>query len=227
MLGRNASWLIKEILNFEMCREAVIERLTQSPKNHRELAFQTILRNRVQRGGILAPGASLMLNGENGRGVASRWYPETLARRIEHVRSIAERIEFHECDAFKIVNRYSKDSHAVWFIDPPYTARGGKRAGSRLYTHNEVDHSSLFAAAAAAAGSVMLTYDDAEKVRRLSERYGLTCQSIPMKNTHHEILEELAITNERVRGESCKAAAQWFSNELVEVCREPSLFSLR
>jgi DNA adenine methylase len=38
-----------------------------------------------------------------------------------------------------------KDKDAVFFIDSPYTA-GGKRAGSRLYTHFEVDHEKTFLA---------------------------------------------------------------------------------
>jgi DNA adenine methylase len=46
------------------------------------LAFATIIKNRVNRGGILANGASFIKNGENGKGITSRWYPETLRRRI-------------------------------------------------------------------------------------------------------------------------------------------------
>ena len=36
-----------------------------------------------------------------------------------------------------------EDPDTVFFIDPPYTA-GGKRAGARLYAHNELDHALLF-----------------------------------------------------------------------------------
>lgn len=43
-------------------------------------AFQTILRNRINRGGILAPGAGRIKNGESGKGKKSRWYPDTLRR---------------------------------------------------------------------------------------------------------------------------------------------------
>ncbi len=44
------------------------------------------------------------------------------------------------------------------FVDPPYTA-GGKRAGRRLYSHSEVDHSALFAILADCDARFMLTYD--------------------------------------------------------------------
>jgi len=61
-------------------------------------AFATILRNRVQRGGILAPGASFIKNGENGKGIRSRWYPETLRKRIEAILHIRSNIAFIKGD---------------------------------------------------------------------------------------------------------------------------------
>jgi DNA adenine methylase len=35
-----------------------------------------------ESGGILAKVASFIKNGENGKGITSRWHPETLRRRI-------------------------------------------------------------------------------------------------------------------------------------------------
>jgi len=67
--------LMGRIRRFEISRAGVIAELCREPQTDIDLAFQTILRNRVQRGGILAPGASLMKNGENNVGVGSRWYP--------------------------------------------------------------------------------------------------------------------------------------------------------
>jgi DNA adenine methylase len=53
------------------------------------LAFTTIIENWVNRGGILANGASFIKNGENGKGITSRWYPETLRRRILAIAQVA------------------------------------------------------------------------------------------------------------------------------------------
>lgn len=64
--------LARRIRRFEITRDSAIAELCKEPGDDIDLAFQTILRNRVQRGGILAPGASLMKNGENNRGAASR-----------------------------------------------------------------------------------------------------------------------------------------------------------
>lgn len=192
--GRPADvkWLCKQILEFEVNLENVRAILDGKPNSIRGRSFRTIVKNRMQRGGIMAAGAGLVKTGEAGRGLNSRWYPETLARRIEALQSMRERITFQQVDAFELIQRYANDVNAFFFVDPPYTA-GGKKAGSRLYTHNEIDHEGLFAIMAEVRGAVMLTYDDAPEVRSLSERYGFRIETVPMKNTHHEVIRELLI----------------------------------
>jgi DNA adenine methylase len=146
----------------------------------------------MQRGGIMAAGAGLIKTGEAGRGLHSRWYPETLAERIKILRSIRERISFEQADGFDAVKPFAKNPNAFFFIDPPYTA-GGKNAGNRLYTHNEIDHEALFGLMATVRGSVMMTYDDAPEVRKMAKRHGFRVEATPMKNTHHEVMYELLI----------------------------------
>lgn len=188
----DVAWLCKQIISFDVTLENVRGILDGNPKNTRSRAFRTIVKNRMQRGGIMAAGAGLVKAGEAGRGLLSRWYPETLARRIETLQTMRDRITFEQADAFEVVQRYVDDINAFFFIDPPYTA-GGKKAGKRLYTHNEIDHERLFALMASVRGSVMMTYDDAPEVRVLAERHGFRVQPVAMKNTHHELLLELLI----------------------------------
>ena len=142
----------------------------------------------------MAPGASLVKNGEKGRGVASRWYPQTLAQRIREIGRFRNRIEFLAADAFGVIPDYLNFADAAFFIDPPYTA-GGKRAGKRLYLHNEVDHARLFDLMAQAKGFVMMTYDDVPEPRAWAEQQGFIVQTVPMLNTHHAPMFELVITN--------------------------------
>lgn len=194
ILSTNANALCRRILEFEITRERVIEVLSEQPKTDLDHAFKTILRNRTQHGGILAPGASLVKVGEAGKGIASRWYPETLARRIRCINSLADKIEFMECDAMRLIPKYLERRSAAFFIDPPYTAGNGKRAGRRLYAYNHLDHSKLFDYMAAAAGNVMMTYDNAPEVLAMAEERGLSASYVPMKNTHHECMYELVIT---------------------------------
>lgn len=184
--------LSEKIITFDVTLENVRTVLDSKPRSPKNRAFKTIIKNRMQRGGIMAAGAGLVKAGEAGKGLKSRWYPETLAKRIEVLRSLKDRIDFEQGDAFEVIHRFADDQEAFFFIDPPYTA-GGKKAGSRLYTHNEIDHEGLFALMTTVRGTVMMTYDDAPEVRELAEKYGFRVEQIPMKNTHHAIIYELLI----------------------------------
>lgn len=188
----DVNWLCQKIESFQVSLENVKAVLDATPAHGREQAFRTIIKNRMQRGGIMAAGAGLVKAGEAGRGLNSRWYPETLVKRIRALQNIRERITFEQTDAFEVIRRYADNEDVFFFVDPPYTA-GGKKAGKRLYTHSEIDHEGLFALMASVRGSVMLTYDDAPEVRVMAARHGFRVEPVPMKNTHHEIIKELLL----------------------------------
>ena len=197
--GRRSSddigeWLAQQILDFDLTSENVKTELARGGKRSsvREEAFRTILKNRTFHGGILAPGSSLIKHGENGKGISSRWYPETLARRIRDIVRIKERIEIVKGDGIAIMDKYVERRDVAFFVDPPYTA-AGKRAGTRLYTHHTLDHERLFATAARLAGPFLITYDNAPEIVGLAAKHGLQTRTIPMKNTHHARMDELAI----------------------------------
>lgn len=157
-----------------------------------ERAFATIVRNRANRGGILAHGAGLIKTGENGKGIASRWYPETLARRIQDIVAMRNRLSFLREDGITVMRWYLDKPNVVVFIDPPYTA-SRKRAGTRLYAHNDVDHEELFAITARLTGDFLMTYDDADEIRTLARQYNFDVLPIAMKNTHHARMTELLV----------------------------------
>jgi DNA adenine methylase len=158
----------------------------------KERAFQTIIQNRISHGGILAPGAGALKNGENGKGVLSRWYPETLKKRILDIASIKERIKFIRADGFEAIRENSRYANAVFFIDPPYTA-STKKAGTRLYKYHQVDHEELFRLATRIKGDFLMTYDDAEEVRALAVKHRFETRLVGMSNTHHATMNELLI----------------------------------
>lgn len=180
--------LIRMIGAFEITPEAVRNVLGRMHGDLCERAFATLLRNRVQRGGILAPGASLMKKGENGRGIASRWYPSTLQKRIRGIMALRERVQFIRGDGVAYLRENELRANTAFFIDPPYTA-----AGRRLYTHSDIDHRELFECVVRLRGDFLMTYDDAQPIRELVDQFGLDVQAIPMKNTHHRIMRELLI----------------------------------
>lgn len=182
--------LADKIINFELSINNAKEILEKESKNIYDIAFATILRNRIYHGGIITRGSGLMKNGENGNGIKSRWYPETLYNRIREIEGIKQKISFFEGDAFKFINKYIKNNNFLFFIDPPYTI-----AGKRLYTHFDIDHEKLFYLASNIKGHYMMTYDDTDEIRRLATKYNLPFFQIPMKTTHNINKYELIITD--------------------------------
>ncbi len=192
ILEGDYEWLANEILEFDLTAEKVEEVFAHTALSTQELAFQTILKNRINRGGILAPGAGKIKTGENGKGMKSRWYPETLAKRILNIGKIRERISFIEGDGLSVMEQNAHRADAVFFIDPPYTA-GGKNAGARLYAHYELDHERLFSMAETLEGDFLMTYDNAPEIQEMAERYGFSTKTVAMKNTHHVEMRELLV----------------------------------
>ncbi|HEX8237005.1 MAG TPA: hypothetical protein VF600_13690 [Abditibacteriaceae bacterium] len=190
-------WLADRIRHFDLTLESAQQVLCQPAPNLREMAFRTLLKNRINHGGILAPGAGTLKHGENGRGIKSRWYPETLRRRILDIVGQRDSIQFIEGDGMQVLKDNAHRPDAIFFIDPPYTAAGkGKRAGTRLYTHNELDHEELFKIASTLQGGFLMTYDNAPGVLELAETFGFHTRTVAMKNTHHAEMSELLISRD-------------------------------
>ena len=188
VLNGQSEWLAERILQFKVTQHGVEKVLSDPPETLGDRAFQTIIRNRMQRGGIMAKGAGLIKTGENGNGLLSRWYPETLARRIRDINARKDRFSFVQGDAFQLLAEHVNDTEAVHYIDPPYTT-----AARRLYSHWDVDHAKLFAATAELKGDFLMSYDDSPDVRRMAATHGFMVKAIAMKNTHHARQTELII----------------------------------
>lgn len=192
LLTGGAEDLAALIVAFEPTPDSVAAVLTHTPSDQLERAFRCLVHNRTSRGGIMAPGAGLMSAGEDGRGIGSRWYADTLARRLLAVAEHAERLTLIEGDALSLLEQRGAEPGVAWFVDPPYTAPG-KRAGGRLYRHHELDHERLFELSAAVKGPLLMTYDNADQVRAMAYRHDLAVRQVAMKNTHHARLTELLI----------------------------------
>lgn len=198
---RNGDELAEKVLCFTPTRDAVHSLMARVPENVLEHGFRTLVLNRTRRGGILAPGASFTKRGENGKGLASRWYPETIAKRLGEIAKHANRIGFCETDGMQMLSAFLHQlgEGVVLFIDPPYTA-GGKRAGRRLYAHNELDHPRLFEMLAESDADFLMTYDLSSEIVTLVREHGFHAVQVIMKNTHHARIPELVITPRPVFG---------------------------
>ena len=188
----DAPVLAEKILGFDLTVENVKAELANTPQNTLQQAFQTILRNRTFHGGILAAGSGLIKSGEAGKGISSRWYPQTLAKRFLTLHAVRQRLTVLCGDALQSAKIYQDDPACVFFVDPPYTA-GGKNAGRRLYTFFDLNHSALFEFCANIVGDFAMTYDNADEVIALAMTQDFQTKLIPMKSTHHAEMTELVI----------------------------------
>jgi len=188
VLNGDAEWLANRIVTFELTGESARHAIAQREHSLRERAFATIVKNRVNRGGILAEGASFVKHGENGKGIQSRWYPTTLKRRMMEIHQLQDHFSFIWGDAFTVLRENLERADAVFFIDPPYV-----KAGGRLYNHSEIDHLALFELADRAKGNFLMTYDNHPEIREFAEQYGFDMRLVPMKTTHHAQKFELLI----------------------------------
>ncbi len=188
----HGDWLAERIQSFDLTAANVTALLADRSPSIRQQAFQTIVKNRVNRGGILAKGAGMLKNGENNRGLKSRWYPDTLAKRIRAMDGVCEQLTFIHGNGVACLQQYADDPTCVYFIDPPYTASGAK-PGARLYDHWELDHEALFALMASVKGDFLMTYDNTTHILRLAEQHKFEVLAVSMKNTHHAKKQELLI----------------------------------
>lgn len=189
MLNGHAGWLAEKVLSFPIGRRNVIQHLEQKPITLHERAFHCLLRNRTARGGVIADGAGLIRKGENGKGVRSRWYPQTISDRIALISAFSGKLEFFQCDGFKLIQKHKNKKAALFFVDPPYT-----QAARRLYRHWDIDHERLFQVLQQVKGDVLMTYDDTREVRRWAKEYGFQVKTIAMRTTHHTTKRELMIS---------------------------------
>lgn len=80
MLNGKASWLSDKVEGFKLGRRTVKAELEINPRTPHTRAWKTLLRNRVNHGGILASGAGLLRRGEDDNGITSRYPTPPLKR---------------------------------------------------------------------------------------------------------------------------------------------------
>jgi len=190
LLSDKNKWLADKILSFNLDYPNIKTEFDNPDKQLQDTAFCTILKNRIYHGGILAKGSGMIKNGENGKGLASRWYPKTLHDRIRAIDFVKKKINFITGDAFDVIEQNLNKTQAYFFIDPPYTV-----AGKRLYTFFDVDHERLFSLVTQLNGKFLLTYDDTPEIRQLADKFNLQYRTIPMKTTHHLNKTEILISD--------------------------------
>ncbi len=192
VFSSSASNLTSMIRGFSPTRKKVEAVLCKDSDNDVALAFRCLVRNRFQYGGVMAPGAGLLRDGEDEKGISSRWYVDTLCDRIKALKKLSPRIKVIEGDGLKQLRVYCTNSRAALFIDPPYIING-EGPGKRLYKCCDVEPSDIFSALATAEAAWLVTYHQNGKIRDLAEKAGFRVESVKVRTAHHLAKEELVI----------------------------------
>ena len=201
-LNGQAEWLCQQLKSFKVQRKTVAKELSRRPRSTRQRAWLTLLRNRVNHGGILAPGAGLLKRGEDDNGLKSRWYPDTLAARIRSINKLNDRISLISGDGLEWLEKNAEElneqSSAI-FIDPPYA-----RVGRRLYACGTIEHRRLFQIAGRLKNRVLLTYNDSLEIRALAAEFGFSFRAVKMLNRQNLTKTELLLAKN----------FDWLTNEI-------------
>jgi DNA adenine methylase len=183
ILNGQADAFAAKVRSFVLTQMSAREILADTCRGRFDRAFRCLLQNRISRGGIIAPGAGLLNHGEAGKGIHSRWYPETLAKRIERIHAIRHRITFVEGDGIETLREFSSTPCTAAFVDPPYVANG-RGAGLRLYRYHEVDCEKLFKVIRNFNGPMIITYHRSQIVEREAKAVGIKCRTVNMHTAH-------------------------------------------
>lgn len=138
----------------------------------------------------MAPGAGWLNKGEDGHGIHSRWYPDTLADRIKTSNALRNKVTFVNGDGLEVLKEFAADPRAVAFVDPPYVVRG-RGAGRRLYAYCDVDCDKLFEIIRTFAGAMVITYHRSVIVERLADAAGLERHTVTVQTGHTRWKREL------------------------------------
>lgn len=201
ILGPTYAEFASRVREFVLTEDSAKKVLGRTEDDLVSRAFRCLLRNRIQRGGIMAPGAGFLKRGENDKGISSRWYAETLAKRIERVHALRAKLVFHEKDGLNVLQNFGKRHLAAAFVDPPYIANG-KGAGVRLYRYHDVDSAKLFNVAEAFSGPMIITYHRSVIVQRQAEAAEIKCRTVNVRTAHSLNRRELIMFKPGKNGSS-------------------------
>lgn len=164
------------------------------------LGFATFFLNRTNRSGIIKAGA---IGGRQQLGkykIDCRFNKKALIKKIEKIASFKKKIKLTNLDATVFIKKVVKKiptEKAFIFFDPPYF-----KQGKDLYTnfYEENDHACLFKAIDKLEKyKWIVTYDDAEQIRQLYQKYSGFLYSLNYSLAQKKKAQELMFYSQNVK----------------------------
>ena len=182
--------LVNRVLAFKPTPASIDRIASGESDDDLDRGFRALVLNRTRFGGILTAGAGMLRTGEGGRGIGSRWYPQTIAARIRAIAEHRDHLSFIEGDGLAAL-RDGVAPGTVLFVDPPYDL-----AGRRLYRAHDLDHDALFAVLDETPIDFLLTYERSQRMLDLARQHDFAVAAVSMSTTHHTRRWELLISRE-------------------------------
>lgn len=164
------------------------------------IGFSTFFLNRTNRSGIIKAGA---IGGRQQLGnykIDCRFNKIALIKKIEKIASFKKKIKLTNLDATVFIKKVVKKiptEKAFIFFDPPYF-----KQGKDLYTnfYEENDHACLFKAIDKLEKyKWIVTYDDAEQIRQLYQKYTGFLYSLNYSLAQKKKAQELMFYSQNVK----------------------------
>jgi DNA adenine methylase len=173
--------LIKLIRDFPLTSDSVVDFLSapHTSLSVAERAFQVLLTNRVNHGGIMTDGPHLMARGEDGKGIASRWYPSTLIGRINLIGHYEQQFSVLNGDGIEWMAGLSEGHRWAAFVDPPYID-----VGPQLYRYGDCDFPRLFSVLGNLPIPFSLTVSDDPRMHEYAKDHRFGCVKGSMRSGH-------------------------------------------
>jgi len=173
ILNRTAEFIDKLERTSVTIDEWYLQREIQNNKNSADildLGFSSFFLNRTNRSGIiLKAGVIGGLQQKGNYKIDCRFNKNNLKEKILKIKQYRDKIKLYNQDAVDFIRDIDEEPEGDFFIyiDPPYFEKG-----SSLYAnfYDDNDHACLCDFISSIKTSWILTYDDAEKIKKLYEK---------------------------------------------------------
>lgn len=179
-----AEWLAGQVLTVPLNIEEWRRQKSLSPANQREAALKCLYLNRTSFNGIIHKSGPIGGWGQEKRTLGTRFNRERLAQRILTLAAYEDQVTTSNEDWESFCNRMSRCRNAFIYLDPPYYHKA-----EQLYGHvfDIKEHMKLRDYLMELESPWLLSYDNADEVRKLYNRRGLQARVVDNTYSAHPL----------------------------------------